>query len=484
MDEQQSLPRRMVSASKWSLLSEASSRAITPLTFLILARLLDPDSFGIFALAALIITFAQILWDSGLSKALIQRKGDPNDVANVIFFANLALGLFLYLLIHLLAQKLAELLGDLRLETVLRVQGLQMFTGSAASVQNALLQRRMDFKALFRARMMTILVGSAVALSLAGLGYGYWALVGGVLIGDAGRAIYLWFLSPWRPQWRFDLPLARELWTFGGWVLLEELLAWFIVWGDSAFVGLYLGAHDLGIYRTGSLIVAMILSTLLEPLVPVTFSGLSRVQDERERFNAYVDRVTRLFAVIALPIGASILALRQPIVDIVLGEQWDGIQPVIGAFAVATGLSYALSAFPPAFRAAGRTRAFATLRVLSFCYILPAYLFSIQVGLLVFLYARIGVTVLTMILYAFTVNHCFRYGFVAFFRSFASGLFWAFSLWGTTVVLTYLFGQGLLAWHQVIVVSLLLTGMGLHLLFLSKDRSFFRQIVHLSIGKA
>jgi len=178
MAEQRSLLLKMVSSSKWSILSEVAAKAVTPVVFLILARLLDPNSFGIFALATLAITFAQILWDSGLSKALIQREGNPHDAANVVFFANLALGLFLYFLILLSAQKLAELFGDVRLEIVLMVQGLQMVTGSAASVQNALLQRHMDFKALFRARMMTILVGSAAALSLAGLGYGYWALVG------------------------------------------------------------------------------------------------------------------------------------------------------------------------------------------------------------------------------------------------------------------------------------------------------------------
>jgi len=474
----------MISASKWSLLSETASKAITPLAFLILARLLDPESFGIFALATLAITFAQILWDSGLSKALIQREGNSDDAANVIFFANIALGLILYLLILLLAQKFAELFGDVRLANVLIVQGLQMVIASAASVQNALFQRHMDFKALFRARMMNILVGSGVALFLAGLGCGYWALVGGVLAGDAVRAIYLWILSPWRPKWRFELTLAKQLWAFGGWILVEELLAWFIVWGDSTFVGIYLGAHELGLYRTGSLIVTMMLSTLLEPLVPVTFSGLSRIQGERERFNAYVDRVTRLFAVIALPVGASILVLRQPFVDILLGERWDGIQPVIGTFAIATGLSYALSAFPPAFRASGRIKAFATLRVLSVLYILPVYFLSIQAGLLVFLYARIGVTVMTMLLYAFVLNHCLRYGFIPFFRSISSGLFGAFLLWGTTLVVTRVFGQGLLPWHQVIVVFLLLMGMGLHLLLLSKDRSFFRQIVRLSFGKA
>jgi O-antigen/teichoic acid export membrane protein len=484
MDEQRSLPLKMVSASKWSLLSEAASKAITPVAFLILARLLDPSSFGIFALATLTITFAQILWDSGLSKALIQREGNPKDAANVVFFSNLALGLFLYILIHLSAQKLAELFGDARLENVLRVQGLQMVTGSAASVQNALFQRHMDFKSLFRAKMLTILAGAGAALFLAGRGWGYWALVGGVLIGDTVRAVYLWVSSPWRPQWHFDLSLARELWAFGGWILLEELLAWFIVWGDSTFVGIYLGAHDLGLYRTGSLIVAMILSTLLEPLVPVAFSGLSRIQSDRERFNAYVDRMTHLFGVIALPMGASLLALRQPIVDILLGERWEGIQPVIAAFAIATGLSYALSVFPPAFRASGRIKAFAALRVLSFSYILPIYFFSIQAGIMIFLYARVGVTVLTMLLYVFMVDRCFQHGIRSFFRNLAPGLFWAFALWGISAVLTHLFGKDLLPWHQVSLVFVLLMGMSFHLLLVSKERSFFRQIVNLSFGKA
>lgn len=474
----------MVSASKWSLLSEAASKAIAPITFLLLARLLDPNSFGIFALSTLVITFTQVLWDSGLSKALIQTKGNPHQAANVVFFVNVTLGLLLYLLILLSAQKLAVLLNDMRLETVLRVQGLQVVTGSAASVQNALFQRRMDFKVLFRVRMAAILIGSASALCLAGLGYGYWALVVGFLIGDVARGTYLWIISPWRPQWSFHFTLASALWAFGGWILLEELLAWFIIWGDCTFVGIYLGAQSLGIYRTGSLIVALILSTLVEPLVPVTFSGLSRIQGEKERFNAYVDRVTRLFSVIALPIGAALLALRQPIAEIVMGEKWDGIQPVIGTFAIATAISYALSAFPPAFRASGQTKAFALLRVVSFCYILPIYLFSIRAGLMAFLYARIGVTLLTMLLYAFMVKRFFQYRILSFFKSFAYGLFGAFALWGTTVTLKHLFGQVLLPWHQVTVVLLLLIGLGLHLLLLSKDRPFFRQIARLSIGKA
>ncbi len=483
MDERQLLPLRMVSASKWSFLSEVGSKAIMPAVFLILARLLDPKSFGIVAFATLVITFAQILWDSGLSKALIQREGDIKDAANVVFFANLALGLFLYLLILFSAHKLAEGFGDPRLKTILRVQGLQMVIGSISSVQNALLQRQMDFRALFRVRMLALLLAGMAALSLALLGYGYWALVGWALVGDFTRAFYLWALSSWRPQLRFDRALAQDLWGFGGWIFLEELLAWFIVWGDSAIVGVYLGARDLGLYRTGSLIVTMILSTLLEPLVPVMFSGLSRIQGDKELFNAYVERVARFFAIVALPIGASLLVLRQTILDILLGSRWESIQPVIGAFAIATGLSYALSAFPPAFRASGRARAFAKLRVLSISYILPVYLLSIRSGLLPFLYARVAVTAFTMVLYAVAVNHCFRYGFARFFNTFSSGFAWAFALWAMTQLFHYLFGQSLLPWYQVLVVFLLLMVMGLHLLLLSKDRSFFRQVIHLSLGR-
>jgi PST family polysaccharide transporter len=85
----------MVSSSKWSILSEVGTRTIAPLSFLVLANFLTPDDFGIVALATIMVSFAQILWDSGMSKALIQRTEDIKETANIVFFCNILLAFWM-----------------------------------------------------------------------------------------------------------------------------------------------------------------------------------------------------------------------------------------------------------------------------------------------------------------------------------------------------------------------------------------------------
>lgn len=78
-------------ALKWSFLSEIASKAISPLVFVILARLLTPDDYGVVA-AAMVISFSQIFWEAGMGKAIIQYQGERAAAANVAFWINNALG--------------------------------------------------------------------------------------------------------------------------------------------------------------------------------------------------------------------------------------------------------------------------------------------------------------------------------------------------------------------------------------------------------
>ena len=63
-------------AIKWSFLSEIASKAVQPLVFVILARLLTPEDYGVVASATMVISFSQIFWEAGMGKAVIQYQGD------------------------------------------------------------------------------------------------------------------------------------------------------------------------------------------------------------------------------------------------------------------------------------------------------------------------------------------------------------------------------------------------------------------------
>ena len=98
----------LVSSVRWSFLAELANKAIQPLVFIMLARILTPDDFGIVAAAMLIIAFTQIFWEAGLGKAIIQLEGDIQEAASVAFFTNAALAFLMAVLLIVFANDLAK----------------------------------------------------------------------------------------------------------------------------------------------------------------------------------------------------------------------------------------------------------------------------------------------------------------------------------------------------------------------------------------
>src|SRR4051812_16217606 len=95
-DDGGSIRTRAVRSVKWSVLAEVTSRVSSPIIFLVLARLLAPSDFGMMTAALGIVTFAQIFWDAGLGRALVQIQDKLEDATHVVFWSNLGLALLAY----------------------------------------------------------------------------------------------------------------------------------------------------------------------------------------------------------------------------------------------------------------------------------------------------------------------------------------------------------------------------------------------------
>ncbi|MCA9564736.1 MAG: oligosaccharide flippase family protein, partial [Myxococcales bacterium] len=137
------LKTKVIQASFWSSLSEASSRALAPLIQIVLARMLTPEDFGVVASAAIILSFTNVLWDAGLSKALIQRREGLEEASHVVFWTNLALAGVVYAILLASADPIARLFQDARIAAVVRVMGINLLFGSLSSVHTALLRREL-----------------------------------------------------------------------------------------------------------------------------------------------------------------------------------------------------------------------------------------------------------------------------------------------------------------------------------------------------
>lgn len=392
-------------AIKWSFLAEVASKAITPLIFVVLARLLTPEDYGVVAAATMVISFSQVFWEAGMSKAIIQYQGERDAAANSAFWVNNLLGVAVASLLVATSSLIAEsVFQDSRVTAVLQVMSIQVVLGAVTSVPTALLQKDMRFKRLFLVRVLTVSAPGLLSIPLAWHGMGYWALVAGMLIGQAVQVVVLWRASAWRPAFVFDFAVASRLAKFGAWVAASGLLSWFYLWADSLVVGVFLGSHDLGLYRTGNTLVIMVYAVLLGPMLPVLYSHFSQNQGNRDLVRDVLQRATRFISFVAIPIAFLLYAFAQPIGWFVFGERWQGIEVVIAIMALAHGLSCTVGANGEAYRAIGRPDYETKIMALSLLMYGCAYWLSVQQGFETFLWTRLILVPVALLIH-FWVAH-------------------------------------------------------------------------------
>jgi O-antigen/teichoic acid export membrane protein len=473
-----SLKTKVVSAAKWSAFAEIASKGITPIIFIVLAWILTPKDFGLVAIATMVISFSQIFWDAGLSKALIQRQGDVEKTANIVFWTNMILGIVIYGLLFLSASFIAHLFKEPLAEAVIKVQGLQIILASLCSVQTALFQKELNFKKLFYVRLLTSVLPGFASIPFALWGYGYWALVMGSLVGAFGQVILLWWINPWRPQFEYDFGLMKALFPFGLWVSGSALLGWCFLWVDSLIVGIYLDVQQLGLYRTGNTLVMMVFGIVLSPILPILFSMFSRMQDNIERLKNALLKSTKIIIIVAFPISMGLFIGSELVSSIIFSDKWQGVDQVIEMMALVHGLAWLVGANGEAYKGIGKPDIETKIMSLSIFFHLTLYLIIIKYGLAAFLFGRLMSVFFGLLIHLFFLK---KYLYIGYKKIFNISKFVLFS-----VVIMYLsanFVKQMLFENEfiVFVMSLILGFSSYLILIFILEKKFIKEIFYVTV---
>ena len=456
---------------------EVVSRTAGPIIFVVLARLLTPDDFGVMATAMIAISFSQMFWDAGLSKALIQTKAAPEEAAHVVFWTNVILGLLIYLLLFIATPAIALFFKSPASGPVLRVLGLQIILASLTSVQQTLIIRNLDFRGLFWIKLVTGAIPALFSIPLALYGSGVWALVVGSLAGQVINLLLLWRKSDWHPKIRFDFVLARRLFGFGLWATGESFALWFIFWGDNIIVGKFLGVHDLGVYRTGWLLVTAIFSLILSPFLPVLYPLFSRLQDDVSTLTTTFHTINRVVMAIALPLSVGLLILGEDLSSALFGTSWPGLGFIISIIGLANGIAWMVGINTEFYRAMGRPDINAKLLFVAAAYYLPIYLLAAPFGLRIFTYSRLVLVVLGLIIHVYICKFTFKFSALYLWRE-GKIIFTATVIMGLILYLIKESINLLIPQLQHLIILTVLITLGLFVYFgllWLMDRSFFLQ---------
>lgn len=416
MFDSEELQRKSAGAAKWSLATEVIVKIISPISQLILARLLAPEAFGMVTTVTMVVNFADMFSDAGFQKYLVQHsfrdKEDLHNNANVAFWTNFVVSVSLWCLIALFNDPVAAFVGNPSLGFPLAVACLSLPLTSFSSIQMALFHRSLDFKSLMPVKLLSTLLNFGSTLLLAFMGCGYWSLIVGMLAANVVNAIGLTVQSEWKPRFFYSLDLLKAMFSFSGWTLLESFTIWLSTWAGTFIVGHFLGAMELGYYKTPITFVSGCFNIITNATTPILFSSLSRLQFDREEYVAYLRRFQFVVALFLVPLSAGIFIFREPLVALLLGDQWGESTLMFGLYGLVQGPMIILSHYSSEmYRSLGRPRVSTLVQIVFLLLMTPLMAVAAKQGFDAVVWAeavsRLMLIVINQIVPHFIVNISF-----------------------------------------------------------------------------
>ena len=304
------------------LISQAGNSALRFGFLIVAARLLEPKDFGLVAMVTVFTAVLDLFSTAGLSSATVQRSTVNTEQISTLFWINILVGVTLSIVCVLIAPLVVAFYHEPRLFWVTVVMGAG-FIFNAAGVQHlALLQRQMRYATLAIIEFSCQLATFGLALCLALAGYGYWALVAAAIALPAAMTISTWTATGWIPGLPKRNADIRSMLHFGGTLTLNGVVSYVTVNFDKFLVGRIWGATALGNYSVAAQLINTPVSHLNLALGGVTFSALSRLQNDAVRFRSYFLKGYALNVSLTLPIIIFSAVFANDIVIVALGQKW------------------------------------------------------------------------------------------------------------------------------------------------------------------
>jgi O-antigen/teichoic acid export membrane protein len=342
------------SGAVWAVLNSGAKHGMDLLVFLLLARWLAPQAFGLMALVSTVLVVVVMLAELGLAEALVQRKRLAGVAVDTAFWLLMGVGGLLAIGLAALASPLAKLYEQPDLAPLVWALCPLVVVVSLNAVPQALMQRALRFRPLALRGMVGTLVGGATGLGMALAGADVWSLAVQQLVAAGVGLALLWGQTDWRPRWRFSPAAARRLLGFGRHVLMTRCLNVVASKVDDAVIGFVLGPVALGVYAVAGRLRLALEQLFCQGIDAVALSAFSRLASQRDVLAQAYLGATRTAISLALPVFLSAAWLAPELLPMLIGQQWSAAMAPLQALLLA-GLLQAFLHFNHAvFRAVGQ----------------------------------------------------------------------------------------------------------------------------------
>lgn len=306
----------------WAFSERLLAQFISLVVSVILARILDPDHYGIISLVSVFITILDAFVSGGFGNALVQKKDADDLDFNTICWFSIFFSLLLYSVLFILSPYISNYYKMDSLCSITRIMGVRIIVSSFNSVQHAYVQRKMQFRKFFFSTLGGTLISAVVGIVMALNDYGVWALVSQYLVNSIIDTIVLLFAIDWKPKFQFSFERLKIMCPFGFRMMGATVVNTFNDSFRSLLIGKHYSTEDLAYYNQGKKYPAFLMNNLISSIQKVFFPAFSKEQDDREHIKALMRTSIRISSYLLLPVIIGIVATAETFIVAVLTEKW------------------------------------------------------------------------------------------------------------------------------------------------------------------
>ena len=360
------------SGAAWSLLNNAILRAGSLVSGIVLARLLSPADYGVYAIALVALTLLQSMNELGVSLAIVRWDGDVRTFAPTVMTIATASSAGLYVLTYLAAPYYCDAMGSPGATGVVRLICVSVVLDGVSAVAVGLLNRGFRQRSRLAVDGAAFVVSTGVTIALAAAGAGPVSFAWGRVVGYLISASCYVTLSPIKVRPGWDPDQARALLRFGLPLAGASLLVLAVSNVDNLVVGAVLSKTALGLYLMAFNQSSWPLTVLSEAARRVSLAGFSRLATDLAAFRNALRKGMGLLLAVTVPTCVLLAVYAEPMLRFVYGDRWAPAAVALRFLAILGLVRVALFVGYDAMVALGHNRLLLGIQALWLVCLLPA----------------------------------------------------------------------------------------------------------------
>ncbi len=369
--------KKIGSALGWKLMERFGVQGSQFVLQILLARLLSPEHYGTLSLMIIFTTLANVFIQRGFNTALVQNKDVTEEDYSSVFWMSLGIAGIIYGILFASAPLIASFYQMPDLVSPFRVLCLVLFPGSLNAVQLAIVNRKMDFKHVFRSNVAAVIVSGVIGIVLALNGAGLWALVAQFSSNVVIACIVMWFTVKWRPKFVFNLKRIKILLSFGWKLMVSGLIDTLYQDLRTLVIGKKYNSKTLGHYNRGKQFPQFIINAVNNTVQSVMLSAMSAEQDHKDTLKKMMRNSITVSAYIIFPIMAGLAGVAEPLVRLLLTDKWLPCVPYLQIYCFTFAFYPVHSCNLQAINAVGRSDLFLKLEIIKKMYGIAALVIAV-----------------------------------------------------------------------------------------------------------